>query len=44
MPAQVIHILKNRVDSKLNPWYELEFGERLYTPEWTFSKSDLKRF
>ena len=44
MPAQEIHILKNPIDSKLNPWYELEFGERLYTPEWTFSKSDLKRF
>jgi len=44
MPAQEIHILKNPIDSKLNPWYELEFGETLYTPEWTFRKSDLKRF
>jgi len=44
MPAQGIHILKNPMNPKLNPWYELEFGETLQTPEWTFNKSDLKRF
>lgn len=44
MPAQEIHILKNPMNPKLNPWYELEFGETLQTPEWTFNKSDLKRF
>jgi hypothetical protein len=44
MPAQDIHILKNSVDSELSPWYDLEFGETLYTPEWTFSNTDLRRF
>ncbi len=44
MPAQSIHILKNYTDKKLNPWYSTNFGEYLYTPEWTFSKDDLRRF
>ena len=44
MPAQQIHILKNPSDSKLNPWYSLNFGETLYTPEWIFHRSHLKRF
>ena len=44
MPAQDIHVLKNPSNSKLSPWYELNFGETLYTPEWTFSKNQLKRF
>ncbi len=44
MPAQDMHILKNPMNSGLSPWYELEFGKILYTPEWTFSKDDLKRF
>ena len=44
MPAQDIHILKNPANSRLSPWYELDFGEALNTPEWTFGKSDLKRF
>ena len=44
MPAQDIHILKNPVDTGSSPWYKLDFGETLCTPEWTFSKSDLRRF
>jgi len=44
MPAQDIHILKNPNDSKLSPWYALDFGEILYTPEWTFGKNSLMRF
>lgn len=44
MPAQSIHILKNFNNSNLSPWYSLEFGQELYTPEWTFSKDDLRRF
>lgn len=42
IPAQDIHILKNPVSN--DPWYDLNFGEKLVTPEWTFSKEDLKRF
>ena len=44
MPAQDIHLLKNPENGALDPWYELDFGETLSTPEWTFSKDDLKRF
>jgi hypothetical protein len=44
MPAQDIHILKNPRDAVLSPWYDLDFGEKLITPEWDFSRSELKRF
>ena len=45
MPAQNIHILKNFNDAKLSPWYSLEqINEKLETPEWTFSRNELKRF
>ena len=44
MPAQDIQILKNPEDTGLSPWYDLDFGEILHTPEWTFRKGDLKRF
>ncbi|MGR8933995.1 MAG: DUF4846 domain-containing protein [Gammaproteobacteria bacterium] len=44
MPAQDIHILRNP-ESRLNsPWYDSGFGETLRTPEWAFTKHDLKRF
>ncbi len=42
MPAQEIHILRNP-NSDL-PWYDIDFGEELITPEWEFSKHDLRRF
>lgn len=44
MPAQQIHILKNPNNSDLNPWYSINFGDILTTPEWIFKKEDLKRF
>ncbi len=44
MPAQEMHILNNFNDEGLNPWYSIDFVETLFTPEWTFSKNDLKRF
>ncbi len=45
MPAQELQILKNPDNTTLNPWYRLsEISEELKTPEWTFSKFDLKRF
>lgn len=44
MPAQETQILSNPNDSKNSPWYSVDFGSTLYTPEWTFSASDLKRF
>lgn len=46
MPAQSIHILKNfhHDSDKYGVWYPLDFGNTLYTPEWEFTKNDLKRF
>ena len=44
MPAQDIHILKNPTNSELSPWYSINFGEELQTPEWIFTQKDLKRF
>lgn len=44
MPAQELQILQNPASREPDPWYELGFGEKLYTPEWTFGKGDLKRF
>jgi len=44
MPAQDIHVLKNFNSAKLSPWYSTDFIQLLQTPEWTFEKTDLKRF
>ena len=44
MPAQDIHILKNTRDTSISPWYRLDFGDELITPEWTFYKEQLARF
>lgn len=44
MPAQDIHVLKNYNDTELSPWYSLNFGEVLGTPEWIFYKDQLMRF
>ncbi|WP_273567871.1 DUF4846 domain-containing protein [Maribacter halichondriae] len=44
MPAQEIQILKNPINPNLSPWYSVDFGNTLKTPEWTFKKSHLKRF
>ncbi|HEY0978893.1 MAG TPA: DUF4846 domain-containing protein [Flavobacteriales bacterium] len=42
MPAQDIHVLK-RPDGT-GAWYIADEGERLVTPEWTFSWEDRKRW
>ena len=45
MPAQEMHILINPSNESISPWYSSEEIEVfLETPEWTFQKSDLKRF
>ncbi len=44
MPAQDIHILKNYNDTDHSPWYSIKEMEIIDTPEWEFSKNDLKRF
>jgi len=43
MPAQELQVLQNPNNSNLNPWYDLDL-DIIKTPEWTFSKDDLKRF
>ena len=45
MPAQDIHVLVNRTNPTLSPWYAVsEIGEVLKTPEWEFRAHELKRF
>lgn len=44
MPAQEIHVLRNPRDPGVGPWYDLEFGGALVTPEWTFEAGALRRF
>lgn len=44
MPAQEIHVLKNPYGSAKSPWYSVAKSGKIYTPEWTFTTKDLKRF
>jgi len=44
MPAQQIHVLKNLHDADASPWYRLDFGDRLATPEWVFARDSLRRW
>ncbi len=44
MPAQSIHVLVNRTDAALSPWYNLTTATQLITPQWTFEKTELRRF
>ncbi len=43
MPAQDIHILKNPAKDN-TPWYSINFEGAMETPEWTFERSESKRF
>lgn len=42
MPAQETQILQNPNND--SPWYSTDFEYRLETPEWSFDRSELKRF
>lgn len=45
MPAQDIHVLKNPSNSGYSPWYEVNTNNSLiFTPEWTFTPNQLKRW
>lgn len=44
MPAQDIHILKNFDSNNLSPWYEVTDETVIQTPEYNFSKYELKRW
>jgi len=43
-PAQEFHVLRNNVNTEIDPWYIAGSGDRLKTPEWTFDWTDLRRF
>ncbi len=45
MPAQDIHVLKNPSNSEYSPWYEVNTNNSfIFTPEWTFTSNQLKRW
>ena len=44
MPAQEIHVVVNPYGTNDSPWYSLDFGTLLDTPEWAFTDLDLYRF
>jgi hypothetical protein len=44
MPAQEMHVLKNPTNAAISPWYDLDFGENLRTPQWVFPRKELVRF
>lgn len=44
MPAQDMHIVVDPKAADASPWYPLDFGAELTTPEWTFTASQMKRW
>lgn len=44
MPAQDIHVLNNPNSKDGSPWYAMDFGDQLETPEWNFPRTSLKRW
>lgn len=44
MPAQEIHVLKNPNAADGSAWYGTSFGDTLVTPEWRFTRRQLKRW
>jgi hypothetical protein len=44
MPAQDVHVLRNPSNPSRSPWYEIPAGNSLVTPEWTFTRGELRRF
>ncbi len=41
-PAQDMHVLLNPVNDTMSPWYEVTDREEIITPEWRFTKKNLK--
>ncbi len=44
MPAQDIHVLKNPGNTDLSPWYEVNEENIIITPEYSFTKNELRRW
>jgi Domain of unknown function (4846) len=43
-PAQDMHLLVNPVNTSISPWYEVNEEQEIITPEWKFTKDQLKRW
>ena len=43
IPAQDFHVLKNPQNDN-TPWFRVNFGDNLVTPEWTFQRSHCRTF
>ncbi len=43
-PAQSVHVLKNPMDSKISPWFEVEMGAFFEIPTYHFEKTQFIRF
>jgi hypothetical protein len=44
MPAQDIHIVKNPLDEKISPWYEVSVSDEVITPAWVFNHLQLRKW
>ncbi len=44
MPAQDIHILVNPMNEGLSPWYAVDDKEKIETPEYIFTRKELKKW
>ena len=44
MPAQDIHVVINPDNSNLSPWYQANEQPVIYTPEWVFNQTNLKKW
>ena len=42
MPAQDMHIVRNSMNEKISPWYEVKETEKIITREWIFKKEHLR--
>ena len=42
MPAQDIHVLINPANNEISPWYEVDDAEIIETPEYIFTRNELK--
>lgn len=43
-PAQDVHLLINPTEESLSPWYSIPNINEIITPEWTFTKQQLRRW
>ena len=44
MPAQDMHVVLNPTNAQLSPWYEIDAGPFIITPEWVFKINSIKKW